>query len=111
MYQWTVSALRPSFRLREHLDERLEDREVVVLGNVRLLRGRDERVRGVVEVAAIERGARALAQVVEVVEHPARIESTSRQDGGRLEQSVAGARGLPRARASAAARPGSRRGR
>src|SRR3954449_1222678 len=54
---------------QEHFDERSEDREIVVLGDVRLLRRGDERMDGVVEITPAQRSASSLAQVIEVIEH------------------------------------------
>ena len=62
---------------REHVGERLQHGEVVVLGDVRLLRCRDERVRRVVEVTARHRAASAFAKLVQIVEHSCRVESYS----------------------------------
>jgi hypothetical protein len=55
---------------KKHFDERTEHAHVIVLGDVRLLRRRDERVRCVIEVSPLHRDARALAQMEEIVEHP-----------------------------------------
>jgi polyisoprenoid-binding protein YceI len=60
---------------RVHLGERLQDGEVVVLGDVRLLRGVDERADRIVEVTALHRAASAFSKLVQIVEHfvPRRI--------------------------------------
>ncbi len=70
-YPMTVSAARASPRAASTpLLEQLEDRDVVVLGHVRLSRRREERGDGRLQGApSRSRGARTIAEDVEIVEH------------------------------------------
>ncbi len=56
----------------QHVFERTQHAEVIVLRDVRLRGRRDERVRGVVEISTRERLPGALSQVVEIIQHGSR---------------------------------------